>query len=93
MAAGASSSVNDILRNPKYTGYQVYNRRATRSRRGKVNDPVKWVWSLEPAHEPLIPKWMYDELIGSSEEQATVTGRQRAEARTLRRSRTTPSAA
>ncbi|WP_309235712.1 recombinase family protein [Amycolatopsis sp. SID8362] len=56
------SSVYDILRNPKYTGYQVYNRRATRSRRGKVNDPVKWVWSLEPAHEPLIPKWMYDEL-------------------------------
>jgi hypothetical protein len=23
---------------------------------------VKWVWSTEPAHEPLIPKWMYDEL-------------------------------
>ncbi len=58
------SSVNDILRNPKYTGYQVYNRRATRSRKGKHNDPVKWVWSPEPAHEPLIPKWMYDELIG-----------------------------
>jgi site-specific DNA recombinase len=58
----SSSSVSDILRNPKYTGYQVYNRRATRSRRGKVNDPIKWVWSREPAHEPLIPKWMYDEL-------------------------------
>jgi len=60
--AWSRSSVYDILRNPKYTGYQVYNRRATRSRHGKVNDPVKWVWSLEPAHEPLIPKWMYDEL-------------------------------
>ncbi|WP_410628073.1 recombinase family protein [Amycolatopsis sp. cmx-8-4] len=58
------SSINDILRNPKYTGYQVYNRRATRSGRGKHNDPIKWVWSPEPAHEPLIPKWMYDELIG-----------------------------
>ncbi len=23
---------------------------------------MKWVWSTEPAHEPLIPKWMYDEL-------------------------------
>jgi len=21
-----------------------------------------WVWSAEPVHEPLIPKWMYDEL-------------------------------
>jgi hypothetical protein len=60
--AWSKSSVNDILKNPKYTGYQVFNRRASRSRGGKVNDPMKWVWSPEPAHEPLIPKWMYDEL-------------------------------
>lgn len=56
------SSVFEILTNPKYTGYQVFNRRASRSRSGKVNDPAKWVWSPEPVHEPLIPKWMYDEL-------------------------------
>ncbi|WP_410594038.1 recombinase family protein [Amycolatopsis sp. lyj-23] len=37
--AWSRSSVYDILRNAKYTGYQVYNR-ATRSRHGKVNDPV-----------------------------------------------------
>jgi DNA invertase Pin-like site-specific DNA recombinase len=60
--AWGKTSVYEILRNPKYTGYQVFNRRASRSRRGKVNDPVKWVWSTEPAHEPLIPKWMYDVL-------------------------------
>lgn len=40
----------------------VFNRRASRSKRGKVNDPVKWVWSPEPTHEPLIPKWMFDEM-------------------------------
>jgi site-specific DNA recombinase len=56
------SSVYDILNNPKYTGYQVFNRRASRSGRGKVNDPAKWVWSPEPTHEPLIAKWMFDEL-------------------------------
>jgi len=56
------SSVSDVLKNPKYTGYQVFNRRATHSGGGKVNDPAKWVWSPEPTHEPLIPKWMYDEL-------------------------------
>lgn len=39
--AWSKTSVCDILRNPKYTGYQVFNRRATSSRRGKVNDPVK----------------------------------------------------
>jgi uncharacterized protein YaaQ len=31
----------EILRNPKYTGYQVYNRRAARSRSGKVNDLIE----------------------------------------------------
>jgi DNA invertase Pin-like site-specific DNA recombinase len=60
--AWGKTSVYEILRNPKYTGFQVFNRRASRSRSGKVNDPVEWVWSTEPAHEPLIPKWMYDEI-------------------------------
>ncbi|WP_242582113.1 recombinase family protein [Amycolatopsis sp. 195334CR] len=61
--AWGKTSVYEILRNPKYTGYQVYNRRARRSRSGsKINDPIKWVWSNEPVHEPLIAKPMYDEL-------------------------------
>ncbi|MBE1573445.1 hypothetical protein H4W30_000474 [Amycolatopsis roodepoortensis] len=54
----SKSSVADILKNPKYTGYQVYNRRARRrSRRTEPAEP-----STEPAHEPLIPKWMFDEM-------------------------------
>lgn len=50
-------------RHSKYTGYQVYKRRARRSRggRNKSNPPELWVWSAEAAHEPLIPKWMCDE--------------------------------
>jgi len=60
--AWGRSAVCEILRNPKCTGYQVFNRRARRSRNGAYNDPVLWVWSPEPVHEPLIPKWMYDEL-------------------------------
>ena len=59
--AWGKSSVYEILKNPKYTGYQVFNRRASRSGHGKVNDPAKWVWSTQPTHEPLIAKWMYDE--------------------------------
>ncbi|GAA0651438.1 hypothetical protein GCM10010174_89010 [Kutzneria viridogrisea] len=58
-------SVYEVLRNPKYTGFQVFNRRASRSKKGKVNDPELWVWSPAPAHEPLIPKWMFDELAAS----------------------------
>ncbi|MFD8493337.1 recombinase family protein [Amycolatopsis sp. NPDC059657] len=63
--AWSKSAVADVLKNPKYTGYQVYNRRARRSRGGTgvVNPPEMWVWSVEPAHEPLIPKLMYDELV------------------------------
>jgi hypothetical protein len=40
----------------------VFNRRASRAAHGKVDDPVEWAWSTEPAHKPLIPKRMYDEL-------------------------------
>jgi site-specific DNA recombinase len=58
--AWGKSTVYEILRNPKYTGYMVFNRRASRSRAGAVNDPIKWVWSPEPTHPPLIAKWMYD---------------------------------
>ncbi|SDN11359.1 Site-specific DNA recombinase [Lentzea albidocapillata subsp. violacea] len=61
----SKSSVSGVLCNPKYAGYQVFNRRATRSKRGKVNPPSHWVWSHEPAHEPLIPKWMFDEITAS----------------------------
>ncbi|GAB3474637.1 hypothetical protein GCM10027521_03480 [Amycolatopsis cihanbeyliensis] len=61
--AWSKSSVAELLKNPKYTGYQVYNRRARRSRggRNKPNPPELWVWSVEAAHEPLIPKWMFEE--------------------------------
>ena len=31
------SSVHDVIQNPKYTGYMVWNRRATKSAAGKVN--------------------------------------------------------
>nr|CTQ91107.1 Recombinase [Kibdelosporangium sp. MJ126-NF4] len=66
--AWSKSSVVEILKNPKYTGYQVYNRRARRSRggRNKPNPPEMWVWSTEPAHEPLIPKWMFGEINAAS---------------------------
>jgi site-specific DNA recombinase len=53
------SSVWEILHNPKYTGYQVWNRRQ-RKRGGRMNPPEKWIWSEEPAHEPLVSREMFD---------------------------------
>jgi DNA invertase Pin-like site-specific DNA recombinase len=53
------SSVWEILHNPKYTGFMVWNRRQ-RKRGGKINPPEAWVWSEEPAHEALVSREMFD---------------------------------
>jgi site-specific DNA recombinase len=57
IGAWTGSSVREILDNPKYTGYMVWNRRkrghAARGVRGRVNPPTAWVWSPHATHEPL----------------------------------------
>ena len=74
-AAWQPTAVRAILDNPRYTGYQVWNRQRrdevlinvhdvglgyeTRMRR---NDPTEWIWSNEPSHEPLITRQQYDEV-------------------------------
>lgn len=52
----SGSAVRDILVNPKYTGYMVWNRRSTRAASGKVNPPDQWVWSDAQSHEPLVTR-------------------------------------
>lgn len=53
------SAVREILRNPKYTGYQVWNRRATK-KGGRNNPPQEWIWSPQPTHEPLVTREIFD---------------------------------
>lgn len=55
----SGSAVREILKNPKYTGYQVWNRRATK-KGGRNNDPKDWVWSPQPTHEPLVTRELFD---------------------------------
>ncbi len=65
----ARSSIRAILRNPKYTGYQVWGRQrrvkefknllmpsAGEVRKKVWNPPEEWTWSQEPTHEAIIPK-------------------------------------
>jgi site-specific DNA recombinase len=52
------SSARDILGNPKYTGYMVWNRRS-RARGGKLNPKEDWVWSQQPTHEPIVTLDMF----------------------------------
>jgi len=49
-----------MIRNPKYTGYQVWNRRARKQGSNRVNPPEAWIWSEEPAHEALITREEYE---------------------------------
>jgi DNA invertase Pin-like site-specific DNA recombinase len=71
--AWGKSAIRAILRNPRYTGYEVW----ARQRRDEVlmdvedvsaghqtimrwNSEESWVWSAEPAHEPLITRETFD---------------------------------
>ncbi|QNJ42015.1 recombinase family protein [Streptomyces buecherae] len=49
--------VYGLLSNPKLTGYQVYNRKASRTGRqgfSRLNPVSEWVWSPEIVHEPVV---------------------------------------
>ncbi|WP_171075298.1 recombinase family protein [Nonomuraea basaltis] len=69
----SGSAVREILSNPKYTGYMVWNRRATK-KGGKNNPPSEWIWSPRPTHEPLVTKDLF--------QAATTIGRTRQGSRT-----------
>ena len=50
-----ASAVADILANPKYTGYMVWNRRAHGKSTGHHRNPTaQWVWSDQPVHPAII---------------------------------------
>jgi site-specific DNA recombinase len=57
-------SVRDVLCNPKYTGYMVYNRRKNprkeRGVAGRVNPRSEWIWSSKPTHEPLTTRALFE---------------------------------
>ena len=70
--AWAKSAVRAILRNPRYTGYQVWGRQrrdevlldvndvaAGHVTRMRWNDPDRWIWSTQLTHQPLIDQATY----------------------------------
>jgi site-specific DNA recombinase len=52
------SAVLEVLRNPKYTGYMVWNRRASK-KGGRHNPPEAWIWSPQPTHEPIVSRELF----------------------------------
>ncbi len=54
-----ASAVRGILENPKYTGYQVWNRKARK--KGNTANPIsEWIWSPHPTHEALVTRELFD---------------------------------
>jgi hypothetical protein len=69
--------VRAVLENPKYTGYMVWNRRASKTGNGRVNAPKDWVWSPVPTHEPLVTLDLFKaarELVPDREQSRTAPG-------------------
>ena len=54
------SQLQAMLRNPKYTGYNVWGRHDKRRGRPLMRPREEWVWSPAPTHEPLVPKELFD---------------------------------
>jgi hypothetical protein len=54
------SAVADVITNPKYTGYMVWNRRAHGKSTGtRRRPPDQWIWSPEPTHPAIITLEQY----------------------------------
>jgi site-specific DNA recombinase len=58
--AWSPGMVSGLLDNPKYTGYQVWNRRRRKTAGNRPNPPSEWVWSEQPAHEALLSKQVWE---------------------------------
>jgi site-specific DNA recombinase len=63
----APSSVDAILRNPKYTGHMVFGRRRTQGGRRVKADPAEWLWTPKPVHPAIVDlqTWQAAQQIGA----------------------------
>ena len=93
--AWSKSAVRAILANPRYTGYQVWNRQrrveilkdvrnvaAGHVSQMRWNEPTDWVWSAQPTHEALITTDTFTEVSSH-----LAAGRNRPATRKPRRTR------
>ncbi len=82
--AWGKSAVRAILQNPRYTGYQVWNKQrrdevlldvddvaAGHVSKMRWNPPDQWVYSAEPTHPPLVSRETFDQV------QARIAARSR----------------
>ncbi|MGH2904715.1 MAG: recombinase family protein, partial [Solirubrobacteraceae bacterium] len=54
------SVLNALLRNPKYTGFNVWGRNDKRPGHPQIRPREEWVWSPTPTHAPIISRELFD---------------------------------
>jgi site-specific DNA recombinase len=58
----SKAQIQSMLRNPKYTGFNVWNRHDKRRGRPLIRPKEQWVWSAEPVHEPIVPRELFEQV-------------------------------
>ena len=54
------SVLSALLRNPKYTGFNVWGRNDKRPGHPQIRPREEWVWSPTPTHPPIITRELFD---------------------------------
>ncbi len=58
----SKSQIHSMLRNPKYTGFNVWNRHDKRRGRPLIRPKDQWVWSALPVHEPIVARDLFEQV-------------------------------
>ena len=56
------SQLQAMLRNPKYTGFNVWGRHDKRPGRPFIRPRDQWIWSPAPAHEAIVSRELFDQV-------------------------------
>jgi site-specific DNA recombinase len=54
------SVIHALLRNPKYTGYNVWGRNDKRPGRPQIRPRDEWIWSPEPTHDAIVSRELFE---------------------------------
>jgi site-specific DNA recombinase len=67
------SVIYAMLRNPKYTGFNVWGRNDKRRGRQQIRPRDEWVWSAAPTHEPIVSRELFEMVEGRAQRNAQAT--------------------
>jgi len=56
------SQLQAMLRNPKYTGFNVWGRHDKRAGRPFIRPREQWIWSPSPSHEAIVSRELFEQV-------------------------------